>query len=339
MICSVNQPVPPLTHTIGLVVAVVWWWVCTSRTSHARVFPCQSIFPPLPCDCCRSWFFCCSFKLYLLDNTWLFAYLISSDGFPTCTPEMKLRSVFRTRNAFGVGISVGISSTKSTGKQMYTKANMLVRKCVSHCISYSCLDCRFLFCILFQLCHVNHVISAWLRRISLAVGHSGHSSLYWWEPKKRVWKHQPGDMKRPEILYSPVPLQYCAACLGLSGNVYQRTHPLLQALGITCPLQSQQGKSRYRIMPTEKLEQVSSIVWFNVVGDSHFYKLKCNRLRYVRHRLSFFLEGLMEMCVMFIVVWDAVSNFEQQDKSWWLGARTAVIAGFNKSSAGTISLR
>lgn len=47
----------------------------------------------------------------------------------------------------------------------------------------------------------------------------------------------------------------------------------------------------------------------------------------------------MEMYVMFIVVWDAVSNFEQQDKSWWLGERAAVIAGFNKSLAGTISLR
>lgn len=198
--------------------------------------------------------------IFLMQFQIVFAYLISSGGFPACTPEMKLRSVFRTRNAFGVGISVGISSTKSTGKQMYTKANMLVRKCVSHCIPYSCLDCLFLFCIWFQLCRVNHVISAWLRRISLAVGHSGHSSLYWWEPKKRAWRHQPGDMKRPEILYSPLPLQCSAAGLGLPGNLYQRTHPLLQALGITYPLQSQQGKSRYRIMPTEKLEQASFIV-------------------------------------------------------------------------------
>lgn len=55
---------------------------------------------------------------------------------------------------------------------------------VIHCIAYSCLDCLFLICMLFQFSQVNHGYSAWLGGVSLAVGHAGHSPLYWWEPKE-----------------------------------------------------------------------------------------------------------------------------------------------------------
>ncbi|CAM9351408.1 unnamed protein product, partial [Bubo scandiacus] len=46
------------------------------------------------------------FKSYLLDGTSSFAYLISRHCLPAFTQEMKLRSIFRTRNASEVAIRV-----------------------------------------------------------------------------------------------------------------------------------------------------------------------------------------------------------------------------------------
>lgn len=92
---------------------------------------------------------------------------------------------------------------------------------------------------------------------------------------------------------SPVPLQHSAARLFMSRSLYQFTNPPLAtgkgAGSVIYLLQSHVWKSRYRIIPTEKLVRGSLILWFNIVWNSLFYKLKSNRLRYIHHRLTEFL--------------------------------------------------
>lgn len=70
-------------------------------------------------------FFSCSFESYLLEGTSSFAYLISRHCLPAFTQEMKLRSIFRTRNASEVVIRVlGSTSqykwiSRCTWRQIY----------------------------------------------------------------------------------------------------------------------------------------------------------------------------------------------------------------------------
>lgn len=105
------------------------WAICPIHIH----FPVIQFFLLFPCEYCRSSFFpyfyfiffSCSFESYLLEGTSSFAYLISRHCLPAFTQEMKLRSIFRTRNASEVVIRVlGSTSqykwiSRCTWRQIY----------------------------------------------------------------------------------------------------------------------------------------------------------------------------------------------------------------------------